>query len=1659
VKTIINILFLILITSNTVVSQDLFEENKGQYPDNVKYKLEFNSGQIYFENDRFTYNVYNKGDLSGSQAHHAHSHSIENIKAHAYQMQFINCNPMPSIYSNGQTSDYKNYFIGDRKNWASYVYSYKEIEYQELYEGIDLIIKKVDGGIKYDFIIDEGENPDLIKMKFIGQDNIYLDNGKLLIETSVHPIYELAPYAYQEIDGEKKEVKIEYILENNILSFNIGRYKHDYPLIIDPVLIFSTYSGSTSDNWGFTATYDSKGNVYSGGIVCNAGYPTSLGAFQYDFQGGEAVGSNILGWDVALIKYNETGTQRLWATHIGGTTGEEIPHSLVVNEFDEILVYGTTGSSDFPVSPNAYQSTFAGGTSVTYDNVVKFSNGIDIYVTKLSEDGSQLLASTYVGGTGNDGLNYKAYINFNSVVLMNGNDSLYYNYADGARGEIIVDDKNDIYVGSSTFSTDFPIVAGLQSSSNGQQEGIVFKLTPDLSGMMWSTYLGGTKDDAIYSVDVDDIYDVYVAGGTVSNDFPTTSGAYNTNFNGGTTDGFVSHISFNGQTLVNSSYFGSDQYDQAYFVRLDHDNNVYLTGQTKATGSTLIYNAAYNTPNSGQFIVKFDPTLSSLGFSTVFGTGIGEPNISITAFAVDVCNRIYLSGWGRIWPSDNPSSVYPVYWTDNNFGTHGMDITANAYQSVTDGQDFYIMVMSEDASSLDYGTFFGEQHTGNYYCGHDHVDGGTARFDKKGNIYQSVCASCGFYNSPATPLESCNDFPTTTGAWSEENGGIINETWVCNNAVFRFSFMDDFTAADFQFPGNGCEPYDVEFVNTSLGSSYFWDFGDGNTSTDENPTHTFSAGTYTIMLVANDPGTCNLSDTIYKTITVGVTNSEIAQVEHICVGESIPIGISPLPDPNITYSWDNANTLSDSTISNPIASPSSTTEYHMTASYDACLSLTQTVVVHDNNLNVVAYPDTGICPGEQVTLYANADDSTITYSWYQAGSGSPISSDDTVQVNPTSTTNYIITVHEQFCNVNASDTVEVEIIPLQVVLQDTIICKGDTVNIHAYSLIPGDTIDWNWTPTSQIIANADTANPLVAPLTDTEFYLNASNQRNCTLTDTLFVQVDDLQINITEHQDVVCYGDCNGSLTVTPNGLAPYTYDWTSSDMDSTTSFLCPGVYEVTVTDSIGCTKVISDSITEPTQLLAAITDIQNTLCGDSSYIGSATVTASQGSPTYTYLWSDGQTENTADSLGYGDYFVTITDSHGCDTILSAFIDDPSDLIISTTSLPASCYGYCDGSAFSNIDTPSTTPYTYIWTTGSSDTSIYNLCSGVYTLTVTDADECQRISNVYVAQPDSLNLVINSQGIICHGDSASVFADVLSGGTPDYSYLWNTGDTSQTITGIYEGTYTVIATDAHNCKDTTEITLVDPPIINYDTATVVATCDIACNGIGTVFLDGGIPPYTYLWDNGETDSTVNNLCVGNHDVTVTDANGCSHIVDVNIGYNPDGFGVNAWADEYIIYNDESTNLHTVDGNTYVWTPQESLDDGNIQNPEASPEYTTIYEVLVTDENGCYNRDTVKIIVMDVICGEPYIYVPNAFTPNGDGNNDILYAYGDVIDELYFAVYDRWGELMFETTDITKGWNGTYNGKLLDPAVFVYYIKAICRDKETFIKKGNVTLIR
>src|SRR5690606_21696571 len=242
------------------------------------------------------------------------------------------------------------------------------------------------------------------------------------------------------------------------------------PLIIDPTLIFSTYSGSFADNFGFTATYDSKGYLYSGGNVFALGYPTTVGAFQVSYGGG-----NI---DVAITKYDVTGTNLIYSTYLGGN-GSEIPHSLVVNNYDELFVFGTTGSANFPVSANAYDQTFNGGTNITGVGMgFVYPNGCDIFITRFNVAGTAIQASTYLGGSGNDGINVAG--------------GLKANYADESRGEIDIDKLNYIYLATTTSSTNFPVSPNAFQTTygGGTQDGLVAKMDNNLTTVLFASYIG-----------------------------------------------------------------------------------------------------------------------------------------------------------------------------------------------------------------------------------------------------------------------------------------------------------------------------------------------------------------------------------------------------------------------------------------------------------------------------------------------------------------------------------------------------------------------------------------------------------------------------------------------------------------------------------------------------------------------------------------------------------------------------------------------------------------------------------------------------------------------------------------------------------------------------------------------------------------------------------------------------------------------------------------------------------------------------------------------------------------------------------------------------------------------------------------------------------------
>lgn len=853
-----------------------FIENKKQWDAQVLYKVQLGSSSVYLEQNTVTFDLVNAADLEAIE-HPGESGTDKSnypIRHHAYKMHFVGSNPNAKITRAKQSAEYYNFLNGNNPAaWSSYVYGFGEVQYRQIYSGIDLKFYSSGENMKYDFIVKPGADINQIKIQYEGTDGLEIQNGNLIIHNTVNTITESKPYAYQYRNNLLTAITCEYVLNGNEVSFNFpDGYNKNLELYIDPELIFASYTGATSDNWGYTATNDSDGNLFGGGIVFGSGYPHTVGAFAITYQGGEE--------DIGISKFSADGSSLLYSTFLGGN-GSELPHSMICTSGGELIIMGTTGSADFPVTAGTYDNTYNGGPYTLVDGYINFNNGADIFVAKLSADGGSMLACSYIGGTGLDGMN------------MASGFSTFYNYGDFARGEVMIDAADNVYVASCTNSSNFPTTPGVfQPTISGDQEGVVFKLNENLSTLIWSSFIGGNQEDGAYSIKLNSANEPVVAGGTASNDFPTTPGTWHSTYVGGVADGWVAHLEADGSSIIASTYVGTNQYDQAFFVEIDDADDIYFTGQTK--GAYTVTPGVYSETGGKQFITKINPALTIPIYSTIFGSGASAINISPSAFLVDECENVYVSGWG--------GSVNQVH-NPATGNTNSMTVTPDALQASTDGSDFYFFVLSKNAVGLLFASYFGGLSTA------EHVDGGTSRFDKEGTIYQAVCAGCG----------GSDAFPTTDGAYSENNGSFN-----CNLGVIKIEFnLSGIYAAAIAEPSLiGCAPFDVDFTNTSVGAvSYVWDFDDGTpTSTAFEPSHTFlTPGDYSVMLIAIDSNSCNIADTAYLSVVV-LNDSIDAEFDYTTIEncDSLTATFNIIDDmfATTTFVWDFGDGTS-STIENP----------------------------------------------------------------------------------------------------------------------------------------------------------------------------------------------------------------------------------------------------------------------------------------------------------------------------------------------------------------------------------------------------------------------------------------------------------------------------------------------------------------------------------------------------------------------------------------------------------------------------------------------------------------------------------------------------------------------------------------------------------------------
>ncbi|MEJ6505764.1 MAG: PKD domain-containing protein [Crocinitomicaceae bacterium] len=1486
--------------SHESTSHQSLIENKGQWPDGVLFQSPIDGGKVWVQQNKF---VYHLQDFSAMHESHANpswepTESIQN-KQEVIHLNFLGSQKVNQIKKSDPSKHYFNYLKGnDPDKWANKVQAYSHASLVQFYDGIDLQIENKGNQFKYEFIVAPQISTDKIQFEYVGQKALkILNNGDIEITTQLGMIYEEHPYAFQYIEGKKIEVPCAFKITEGIVSFEIGSYNHDFELVIDPVLIFATYNGANADNFGMTATYGYDETAYSGGMVYGNGYPTpDNGAF--DVNSNFTVELGVVGIsDVFVSKYSEDGLDMLWSTFLGGgnnNQGTETAHSMICDENNNLYLFGSTSSADFPVSAGAYNSTHNGGAlgfnfGSTGVNHSEF--GIDLYVSKLSEDGTNLLGSSYVGGSGNDGVNYDA-ANYTAFA------DLTSNYGDNFRGEIMLDASNNVIVASCTHSNDFPVVNAFQNANAGAQDGVVFKLSADFTQLLSSSYYGGAQNDACYSVKVDHNGNIVFAGGTESNVLPGTTGGFQANYSGGT-DGFVVKTNASGSNITQASYVGMNQYDQVFFVEVDRVDNIFLLGQSVG-GTFPVNNAPYSNGVSSNFIMKLNSNLTTNLASTRFGNGSPQIHISPTAFLVDNCGNIYVSGWGANILQANPLD--------------GMPVTPDAFQGTSpNGFDFYLIVLYADFSDILYGSYLGGA------TANEHVDGGTSRFDKNGIVYQSVCAGCG----------GASDFPTTPGAWSADNNSTN-----CNNLLFKFD-AEIIPVADFTVDQTtGCTDLTVTFDNISSDSdTYLWDFGDGEfDSTTYNPVQTYTeAGSYQVNLFVTD-SVCQIVDSAQ--ITILVLDSVIAEVIdpiNICNSEPFEMSVNTYGTAT-NFIWS-----LNSDFSNPLNIPEDSVitvtaagVYYIQVGNGFCSTMDTVNVQFDSAPEAEFEPIDPLGCAPLSVSFNNFSVQTSYFLW-DFGNGNLDSTSFEPNIEYTMPGEYNVTlyIYDSICPISDSAEVTITVLPNVTIvgLDSVLICDQSSTTLTANSSGTANAFIWSDVPDFSNVLNPAGDSNLVVSLGGT-YYVTLSNGF-CTLEDSVFVDyrvepVADFDLDNT-------LGCAPLNVNFTNNSLldSDFMWDFGNDILDSlnfnpTLSFDTDGTYEV---------------------ILYVYDDICDVFDADTAQI----------------------------------------------TVTPEPIIDLVDLIELCVASPTTLAPLIDGAN------------EFVWSSNNNFSDTLNI------------DLTQAL--IIIEEPNEGYYFVQANNELCSSIDSVLFVFI-------------------------EPELALSAEDSICAGDIIDlsVTNMNPLIsLDYDWQPI----EVLINPSNTTTVQGAPLFSQYIY------------------ITATSPEGCivEDSIFINVSDIDSAFVIASASDYTVAAGSTVTLFGSPSGLTsYQWTPEDGLSAPSNQQTDAVINEDIIYTLSVSD-GICSRDDTVSLKVFEIICEDPFVFVPNAFSPNGDGYNDVLYVRGLYIEKVIFRIFDRWGEMVFESQDVSQGWDGVFRDSPLQPDVYDYYLDVTCVGGLKSIVKGNVTLMR
>jgi hypothetical protein len=684
-----------------------FEANQGQTDPQVKFLSRGNGYSLFLTPTEAVLvlkktardNNAQPGVLPSQAINDQQKTSQSSLPATVLRMKLVGGNATAKIAPTGELPGKSNYLSGnDPKQWRTNLSNYTKVEYRDVYPGVDLVYYGNQRQLEHDFVIAPGADPKAIRLAFQGTRKISLNSaGDLVLDTNEGEVQLKQLRVYQKVNGEEQKIAARYVLKGKRrVAFEVAEYDRRQPLVIDPVLSYSTYLGGSGDESSSGIALDASGDAYVAGVTSDTNFPTTSGAFQTTYGGGPL--------NVFVTKLNPTGSALIYSTYLGGNSND-IGRGIAVDASGNAYVTGSTQSANFPTTLGAFQTVFNGGPN-------------DAFVTELNPTGSALVYSTYLGG--NSGGN-----------------------SDNQGRGIAVDASGNAYVTGITQSTNFPTTPGAFQTTYGGSSGdnaIVTKLNPTGSALVYSTYLGGSGNgssdgDIGAGIAVDASGNAYVTGATNSTDFPTTPGAFQTTYSAGREDAFVTKLNSTGSALVYSTYLGGsgDVYPAGQGgsgIALDASGNAYVVGTTASTNfptTTGAYQTTYGGGLQDCFVTKLNSTGSALVYSTYLG---GNSNEGSSGIAVDASGNAYVTGGTQ----------------STNFPT-----TPAAFQTTSGGgiQDAFVTKLNSTGSALVYSTYLG---------GNSDDAGSGIALDASANAY-------------VTGSTNSTNFPTTPGAFQTTSGG------------------------------------------------------------------------------------------------------------------------------------------------------------------------------------------------------------------------------------------------------------------------------------------------------------------------------------------------------------------------------------------------------------------------------------------------------------------------------------------------------------------------------------------------------------------------------------------------------------------------------------------------------------------------------------------------------------------------------------------------------------------------------------------------------------------------------------------------------------------------------------------------------------------------